>query len=459
MNNPSLPHAPSLTSLEEKIATHKIRAGIIGLGYVGLPLAVEFAKAGVEVFGIDVDSNKISAIQKKTSYIQDVPSDTVADLVDQKKLYATTDFSVIRNLDTVNICVPTPLRKSKDPDISYIVSATQEIAKYLHEGMLIILESTTYPGTTEEVILPMLEEKGLKVGKDFCLAFSPERVDPGNPNYNTRNIPKVVGGITPRCSKIASQFYRLAIDSVYPVSSPKAAEMVKLLENTFRSVNIGLVNELCQMSEKLGVNVWEVIDAAGTKPFGFMPFYPGPGLGGHCIPIDPHYLAWKARIHGFEPRFIDLAGEINRSMPEFVVRKAQWILNERKKSIKGSKILVLGVAYKKNVSDFRESPALEIIELLEKYGAEVSYSDPFVPELRLQDKTYHSTVILRPEAEESHSQILRGAQDDTKRSFDLAILVTDHDQFDRKSLVAQFSLILDTRNAFRGVASDKIIRI
>ncbi|MBI4368543.1 MAG: nucleotide sugar dehydrogenase, partial [Candidatus Omnitrophica bacterium] len=356
------------------------------------------------------------------------------------RLRATTDFSVIRDLDAVNICVPTPLRKSKDPDISYIVSAAQEIAKYLHEGMLVILESTTYPGTTEEVILPMLEEKGLKVGKDFFLAFSPERVDPGNPTYNTHNIPKVVGGVTPKCSELAASFYQLAIEKVHTVSSPRAAEMVKLLENTFRSVNIGLVNEICQMSEKLGVNVWEVIDAAATKPFGFMPFYPGPGLGGHCIPIDPHYLAWKARIHGFEPRFIDLAGEINRSMPEFVVRKAQSILNERGRAVKGAQILVLGIAYKKNVSDYRESPALEIIELLEKLGAQVSYCDPFVPELLLHNHTLKSVS-------------LKGA------SADLVILATDHDQFDRKSLLSQFSLILDTRNAFRGIASEKVVRI
>ncbi len=430
----------SLQSLEEKIRTRTLRAGIVGLGYVGLPLAMEFAKAGVEVVGIDIDSKKVESVKRGRSYIQDVPSDDLSVLVQKKRLSASTDFSLLRQLDTVNICVPTPLRKSKDPDISYIVSVAQEIAKYLHPGMLVVLESTTYPGTTEEVILPMLEEKGLKVGKDFCLAFSPERVDPGNPNYSTKNIPKVVGGITQQCTKIAEQFYKLAIDSVYTVSSPKAAEMVKLLENTFRSVNIGLVNELCQMSEKLGVNVWEVIDAAATKPFGFMPFYPGPGLGGHCIPIDPHYLAWKSRIHGFEPRFIDLAGEINRAMPEFVVRKAQWILNERKRSLNGSKVLVLGVAYKKNVSDFRESPALEIIELLQKHGAEVSYSDPFVPELSL------------------HQQILKSIPLKNVNP-DLAILVTDHDQFDRKLLMAQFSLILDTRNAFRGVASDKIIRI
>ncbi len=432
----------ALQSLEHKIKSKTIQAGIIGLGYVGLPLAVEFAKEGVHVYGIDIDSRKVESIQKGISYIQDVPSDTVKRLLTQKTLQATTDFSIIRKLDTINICVPTPLRKSKDPDISYIVAAAEEIVRYLHEGMLIILESTTYPGTTEEVILPMLEKTGLNVGKDFYLAFSPERVDPGNSKYNTRNIPKVVGGVTLKCTALAQAFYQIAIDRVNTVSSPRSAEMVKLLENTFRSVNIGLVNELCQMSEKLGVNVWEIIDAAATKPFGFMPFYPGPGLGGHCIPIDPHYLAWKARTHGFSPRFIELASEINSSMPEFVVNKAQAVLNHHRKALNGSKILVLGVAYKKNVSDYRESPALEIIESLDKHGADVSYSDPFVPELSLQNKIRKSVSL-----------------DHLKSDIDLAILVTDHDHFDRQALLNQFSLILDTRNAFRGIQSDKVIRI
>lgn len=446
MTNP-MPPVSRLLPLEEKIRTKTIRAGIIGLGYVGLPLAVEFAKEGVQVYGIDIDSRKVASIQKGISYIQDVPSDTVKNLLTNKTLQATADFSIIRELDTINICVPTPLGKSKDPDISYIVAATEEIVRYLHEGMLIILESTTYPGTTEEVILPMLEKSGLKVGKDFYLAFSPERVDPGNATYNTRNIPKVVGGVTSKCTELAKAFYQIAIDQVNTVSSPRSAEMVKLLENTFRSVNIGLVNELCQMSEKLGVNVWEIIDAAATKPFGFMPFYPGPGLGGHCIPVDPHYLAWKARIHGFNPRFIDLAGEVNSSMPEFVVRKAQAILNEYKKALKGSKILILGIAYKKNVSDYRESPALEIIELLEKNGAHVSYTDPFVSQFDLHGKTYQSLSLETPNSKLE------------TRNFDLAILVTDHDQFDRQALLKQFSLILDTRNAFKGVVSEKIIRI
>ena len=430
-------------SLRDKIRAKSLHAGIIGLGYVGLPLAVEFARAGVNVTGIDIDTQKVKKVREGVSYIQDVEDDTFGKLVRTGKLSATADFSVIRDLDTVNICVPTPLRKSKDPDISYIVAAAEEIVKYLHEGMLIILESTTYPGTTEEVILPMLEATGLKVGKDFFLAFSPERVDPGNPKFHTRNIPKVVGGVTPECTKLAAAFYSLAIENVHPVSSPRSADMVKLLENTFRSVNIGLVNELCLMSEKLGVDIWEIIDAAATKPFGFMPFYPGPGLGGHCIPIDPHYLAWKARIHGFSPRFIELASEVNASMPEFVVRKAQSLLNDKGLALKGSKIVVLGVSYRKNVEDVRESPALEIIELLEKSGAEVSYADPHVPELALHEKIYRSVSL--------ESSGGGGA--------DLAILATDHAAFDHAAILAKFPVILDTRNALRGIASDKIVRI
>jgi UDP-N-acetyl-D-glucosamine dehydrogenase len=431
------------STLSEKMKNKTLRSGIIGLGYVGLPLAVEFAKAGVEVVGIDIDTRKVDALKRGESYIQDVPTEFIQDLKEQSKLDATTDFSVIRTLDTVNICVPTPLRKSKDPDISYIVAATQEIAKYLHEGMLVILESTTYPGTTEEVILPMLEETGLKVGKDFYLAFSPERIDPGNPVYHTRNIPKVVGGVTAECTRLAAEFYSMAIDKVHTVSSPRSAEMVKLLENSFRLVNIGLVNELCLMSEKLGVNVWEIIDAAATKPFGFMPFYPGPGLGGHCIPIDPHYLAWKARINGFHPRFIELASEINERMPEFVVRKAQAILNDQGQAVKGSRILILGITYKKNINDMRESPALEIIELLEKAGGRVSYCDPFVPEFQVHDKMYRS----------------RDLESMTAHDFDLAILIANHDKFDYDKILTLFPRILDTRSAFRGQGIDRVVRI
>ncbi|MBI4430626.1 MAG: nucleotide sugar dehydrogenase [Candidatus Omnitrophica bacterium] len=438
-------------TIEEKIATRQVRAGVIGLGYVGLPLAVEFARAGVETVGIDIDSRKVDAINRKECYIQDVDGKLFSDLVSQKKLRATTDFSIIRNLDTVNICVPTPLRKSKDPDISYIVNATQEIVKYLHEGMLVILESTTYPGTTEEVILPMIEEKGFKVGKDVFLAFSPERVDPGNPVYNTKNIPKVVGGVTEECTRLAVEFYKLAIEKVHSVSSCSAAEMVKLLENTFRSVNIGLVNELCKMSAKLGVDIWEIIDAAATKPFGFMPFYPGPGLGGHCIPIDPHYLAWKARIHGFSPRFIELASEVNASMPEFVVEKSRAILNEKKKALNGAKILVLGVTYKANIDDIRESPALEVIELLEKGGAEVSFADPYVPEVRLHDKAWRSIS----------TQAKNGAFQSALEESDLSIILTNHKCFDYEFILKHAALILDTRNATRPFSDSRkiVVRI
>lgn len=428
--------------LAQKIKGKTIRAGVIGLGYVGLPLCVEFSKVGIAVTGLDIDAKKTESINKGISYIGDVASDEVKTLVKNKKLTATTDFSAIRELDTINICVPTPLRKTKDPDISYIVAATKEIAKYLHPGMLIVLESTTYPGTTEEIILPMLEETGLKVGKDFYLAFSPERVDPGNPKFNTKNITKVVGGVTPECTDLAVSFYSLAIDTVHPVSSTRSAEMVKLLENTFRSVNIGLVNELCQMSEKLNANIWEIIDAAATKPFGFMPFYPGPGLGGHCIPIDPHYLAWKARSSGFNPRFIELASDVNEGMPEFVVRKAQAILNDQQKSVKGASVHILGVTYKKNVSDFRESPAMVIMQMFAKQGAAVTMTDPYVPCIEIEGAQYASQEITS-----------------LKKSPDLVILLTDHDAFDHNTILSNSSIILDTRNAFKGNPSSKVVRI
>jgi UDP-N-acetyl-D-glucosamine dehydrogenase len=439
------------TKLHDKIQTRTLRAGIIGLGYVGLPLAMEFSRAGVETVGIDVDANKVAVLKQGSSYIQDVGPELIQEYSDQKKFSATTDFSVLKDLDTVNICVPTPLRKSKDPDISYIVSAATEIVRYLHPGMLIILESTTYPGTTEEVILPMLEETGLKVGQDFYLAFSPERVDPGNATYHTRNIPKVVGGVTKVCTELATEFYKLAIDEVHPVTSPRSAEMVKLLENTFRSVNIGLVNELCLMGERLNVDIWEIIDAAATKPFGFMPFYPGPGLGGHCIPIDPHSLAWKAKVNGFNPRFIELASDVNKSMPAFVVQKAQTYLNSQRKSLNGSKILVLGVTYKKNVSDVRESPALDIIDLFEKAGSIVSYLDPFAPKLSFRNRSYESIEV-------------GASQDVFKKQLkecDLAVLISDHDTFDLDLIVEHVPALLDTRNATKKIArfQEKVIKI
>src|SRR5215470_17891242 len=370
-------------ALTQKIATKTAKVGIVGLGYVGLPLAVEFAKAGFEVTGVDLLESKVARINAGDSYVQDVPSQEVFSLVEQGRLRATTDFSVIADLDTINICVPTPLRKTKDPDMSYIVSACEEIAKYFHPGMLAILESTTYPGTTGELVLPMLSKGGLEVGRDFFLCFSPERVDPGNARFQTRNIPKVVGGMTPACTEMGRLFYAQALEKVVPVGSTQVAEMVKLLENTFRMINIALVNEMAVMCDRMGINIWEVIDAAATKPFGYMPFYPGPGLGGHCIPIDPFYLSWKTKQAGIEARFIELAGYINGQMPHFVADKVQNALNDASKPVKGSQIHIMGVAYKRDIDDMRESPALDVILLLAKRGAKLTYSDPHVPVLRL----------------------------------------------------------------------------
>ncbi|HWI20281.1 MAG TPA: nucleotide sugar dehydrogenase, partial [Vicinamibacterales bacterium] len=365
--------------LAEKIRNHTAHVGVVGLGYVGLPLAVEFAKVGFKVTGIDLAESKVDMLNRGESYIQDVPTAEVAELVKAGRLRATTDFAVVRELDTVNICVPTPLSKTKDPDMSYIESATEEIVKNFHAGVLVILESTTYPGTTDEFVRPKLERGGLKVGEDFFLCFSPERVDPGNPQFQTKNIPKVVGGTTPNCSEAGRLFYSQALETVVPVSSTQAAETAKLLENTFRMINIGLVNELAIMCERMGINVWEVIDAAATKPFGFMPFYPGPGLGGHCIPIDPFYLSWKSKQAGIEARFIELAGYINGQMPHFVVDKIQNALNDQMKPLKGSHVHVMGVAYKRDIDDMRESPALDIIHLLMQRGSKVTYEDPYVP--------------------------------------------------------------------------------
>src|SRR6516164_5868447 len=379
--------SPELVAKEmaDKIRSRQARVGVVGLGYVGLPLAVEFAKAGFAVTGIDVSQAKTERVNLGDSYVGDVPSNALAPLVESGKLRATTDFAVIAELDTVNICVPTPLRKTKDPDMSYIVSACDKIAAHLHPGMLVILESTTYPGTTDELLLPMLSHEGLKVGSDFFLCFSPERVDPGNPQYQTRNIPKVVGGVTSECTRMGSLFYSQALENVVPVSSTQVAEMVKLLENTFRMINIGLVNEMAVMCDRMGINIWEVIDAAATKPFGFMPFYPGPGLGGHCIPIDPFYLSWKTRQSGIEARFIELAGYINGQMPHFVVEKVQNALNDRGKAVKGSHVHILGLAYKRDIEDVRESPALDVMLLLQRRGARITYSDPHVPAVKVDD--------------------------------------------------------------------------
>ena len=427
--------------LEQQISARTARVGIVGLGYVGLPLAVEFAKAGFDVIGIDLIESKIARINAADSYVQDVAAQDIAELVEAGRLRATTDFSVIRDLDTVNICVPTPLRKTKDPDMSHIVSACQEIARYFHPGMLAILESTTYPGTTEEVVLPMLAHSGLEVGRDFFLCFSPERVDPGNPNFQTRNIPKVVGGVTAECTRLGMLFYGQALENVVPVSSPRVAEMVKLLENTFRMINIGLVNEMAMMSDRMGIDIWEVIRAASTKPFGFMPFYPGPGLGGHCIPIDPFYLSWKSRQAGIEARFIELAGYINGQMPHFVFSKIQNALNDSGKPVKGSRVHIVGVAYKRDIDDVRESPALDIIHLLRHHGATVTYSDPFVPSIRT-DGDQLLAVDERAAAEA-----------------DCTVIITDHSTVDYAAIARSAKLIVDTRNALRGIASDKIIRL
>jgi UDP-N-acetyl-D-glucosamine dehydrogenase len=429
------------TVLADKIRNHTARVGVVGLGYVGLPLAVEFARAGFSVTGIDVSAEKCARVNAGDSYVGDIASAVLAPLAQSGRLRATTDFAAVADLDTINICVPTPLRKTKDPDMSYIVSACQEIAQHFHPGILVILESTTYPGTTDELVLPMLAKSGLEVGKDFFLCFSPERVDPGNPRFQTVNIPKVVGGCTPACTEMGSLFYAQALEKVVPVSSTQVAEMVKLLENTFRMINIGLVNEIAMMCDRMSINVWEVIDAAATKPFGFMPFYPGPGLGGHCIPIDPFYLSWKTKQAGIEARFIELAGYINGQMPHFVVDKVRDALNNVSKPVKGSKIHIMGVAYKRDIDDMRESPALDVMLLLERRGAKVSYSDPHVPALRLDGLN------------------LEASPETAAADADCVVVITDHSAFDYKGLVERASLIVDSRNALRGVTSSKIARL
>jgi UDP-N-acetyl-D-glucosamine dehydrogenase len=433
----------SAEKILKKIDDHSAHLCVIGLGYVGLPLAVEFAHAGYKVTGIDVDEPRVRTLQRGQSYIQDVPTRDVRALVRSGHLTATTDFSVLKRVDAVNVCVPTPLSKQRDPDVSYIVAATQQVSRYLHPGTLVILESTTYPGTTAELILPQLLETGLKVGKDFFLAFSPERVDPGNPRFNTRNIPKVVGGVTATCTEVAVRLYRQRLERVVPVSSPEVAEMVKLLENTFRSVNIGLVNELALMCARLKIDVWEVIEAAATKPFGFMPFYPGPGLGGHCIPIDPFYLSWKARASGFEARFIELAGYVNGQMPEHIVSLVGEALNHQGKAVRGSRVLVLGVAYKADIDDLRESPALDIMEMLRGRGARIEYSDPYVPSLEFAGRRLKS-VTLTP------TQLKR---------FDVAVIATAHRAFPYGNVLRHSKAVVDTRNALRGRRSPKIVRL
>jgi UDP-N-acetyl-D-glucosamine dehydrogenase len=425
-------------ALRGRLTDRTARVGVVGLGYVGLPLAVEFARAGFVATGIDLDQRKVDAVNQGTSYIPDVETAEVARLVAGQMLTATSDFSVVAGLDTINICVPTPLRKTKDPDMSYIVSAVEQIAAHLHPGMLVVLESTTYPGTTEELVQPMLEAGGLKAGVDFFLAFSPERVDPGNPTFNTHNVPKVIGGVGPESTELASLLYGAAIETIVPVGSPRAAEMVKLLENTFRMVNIGLVNEIALMCDRLGLDVWEVVNAAATKPFGFMPFYPGPGLGGHCIPIDPFYLSWKAKQSGFEPRFIELAGQINGSMPHFVVEKIGDALNRHQKSINGSTVLILGIAYKRDIDDMRESPSLDVMALLHQKGASVCYADPYVPALAAR---------AWPGGFDMQTEPLTAA---ALANADCVAILTEHRTVDYDMVLRSSRLIVDTRNAIAG---------
>jgi len=423
------------------VTEKRAHVGIIGLGYVGLPLLVEFARTGFNATGFEVDAQKAARINSGASYIGDVDSKLVMDLVDRERLRATTDFDHLKECDAIIICVPTPLRKTKEPDVSYILAAAEEITKRLRRGQLIILESTTYPGTTDEVLLPMLEETGLRLDQDFLLAFSPERVDPGNPQFQTHNIPKVVGGVTEDSTEVAAQLYSQIVNDVHAVSSARVAEAAKLLENTFRAVNIGMANEMARLCYALNIDTWEVIRAAATKPFGFMPFYPGPGIGGHCIPLDPHYLSWKARQHGFDSRFIGLAEEVNSRMPEHVVQLVADGLNDERKAMNGARILLLGVAYKRDIDDVRESPALSIIDRLRAKGAEVSYHDPFVKELRFED------AHIQGSSEPLHSVPLT---DEELRAADSIVIVTDHSGIDYQRICQLASLVVDTRNALNG---------
>ena len=427
--------------LRERIEDGSAVCGVIGLGYVGLPLAVELARAGFQTWGVDVSERVVDAVNAGESHIVDVPSASLRELVDAGRLQATTDSSVLGACDAVVVCVPTPLSKTRDPDVSYVVAATEAVARTLRSGQLIILESTTYPGTTRELMLPVLEEKGHQVGHDFFLCFSPERVDPGNAHWQTRNTPKVIGGTTPECLEMGVALYSRVMEKLVPVSSTEAAELAKLLENTFRAINIALVNEMAQISERLGVDVWEVIEAAATKPFGFMKFTPGPGIGGHCIPLDPYYLAWKMKTLSYRTRLIELAGEINAEMPLFVVNKAQDALNDQRKALRGSRILVLGIAYKKDVDDVRESPALDIIRLLEEKGAEVRYHDPFVP-------------TIREDGSEKWSVPLTGEE---VRAADLVVIATDHTDVDYELVAREAEVVLDTRNATRNVRGGNVI--
>lgn len=436
------------------ISEKRARIGVIGLGYVGLPLIVEFAQKNFDCVGFEVDETKTGEINAGRSYIVDVTSENVKKCVDAGKLTATTDFNKLNDCDVIIICVPTPLRKTKDPDMSYILTAGGEIQKYMRRGQLVILESTTYPGTTDEILQPMFEEKGFKLDEDFLLAFSPERVDPGNPQFQTHNIPKVVGGVSADSGKVATELYSQIVDSVFPVSSARVAEAAKLWENTFRAINIGMANEMAKLCNALGIDTWEVVAAAATKPFGFMPFFPGPGIGGHCIPLDPHYLSWKARQHGFDSQFISLAEQVNSTMPNYVVELATEALNKDKKAVNGSKILILGVAYKKDIDDMRESPALSIIDLLRADGAAVVYHDPFVAEVTFD----HAYTI--GDGEPLYNKDL---SDDLISSSDCVIICTEHSNVDYNRVCKLASLVVDTRNALsndtRNGSQARIVRL
>ena len=424
----------------KKLETKDVRFGVVGLGYVGLPLAVEFANENFKVTGIDIDESKVNKLKNGKNYISDVNDDELKRAVKNGYIKATTDFSVIKDLDFISICVPTPLNKLKDPDMSFIQNSMTEITKYLHKDLIIVLESTTYPGTTKEFLLPILEKTGLKVGKDIYLAFSPERVDPGNKIYKTKNTPKVLGGITSKCTEYSKKVYDQVFDKVVPVSSAETAEMTKLLENTFRMINIGLVNEMAMVCDKLGVDVWEVIDAAATKPFGFMKFYPGPGLGGHCIPIDPHYLSWKMKSLNYKTKFIDLAAEINTAMPEYVIQNVLNGLNHHKKSINGSSVLLIGMAYKKNIEDLRESPSIDIYNLLVEKGAKVNYHDPYCPIVKVDGNSELKSKKLT-------EKLLQNS--------DVVVITTDHSNIDYQFIVDNAKLVVDTRNVTKKLKHTK----
>lgn len=433
----------SVPQLEERIKNKTANLGIVGLGYVGLPLAIAFSQAGFKVLGFDIQPKKVNLVNKGRSYITDISSEDLLTAVANNRLQATTAQSRLREVDVVCICVPTPLTKTKEPDLSYVIQASQELAKHLRQGQLVILESTTYPGTTREVMLPILERSALKAGQDFYLAYSPERVDPGNKKYSIRNTPKIVGGIDLQSTKFAELLYHQVADLVIPVSSSEVAEMTKVFENVFRNVNIALVNELAQLCQKMGISVWEVIEAASTKPFGYMPFYPGPGVGGHCIPLDPYYLASKAREYGFHTRFIELAAEINEGAPHYVTSGIMEALNAQGKSVKSAKVLVLGVAYKKDVGDTRESPSLKLIQLLGAKGAKVKYSDPYIPKVKLNDGALMSVELT----------------DKSLSWADCTVIATAHECYDIEKIVASSKLVFDCRGVTRGLNSDNIIRL